>query len=578
MKKIFSFLSIAVLITATVLLPAAGCASNDKATAAQTLDYIPKNVAQTTQYGQIRGISGDAGETLAWLGIPYAKPPVNELRWKAPQAPEPWEGVFDASQYGNIGIQVSGSNSEGSEDCLNLNIFRPNTDEKNLPVLMFIHGGNNQTGSNRAFNGYYLARNANCIVVSINYRLGLLGFISLPALKTGDPLIDSGNFALLDMAAALDWIGGNIRAFGGDPGNITVSGHSAGGRDVMAMLISPLFAGKFHKALALSGGLTTSDPDKASLVIAKALIPLVLADGIQSSESDALNWLLSSGQDLRDYLYSLEAARLAATFRNAAIRMAKFPHMYADGAVLPQEGFDTQTFNNVPLLMLTSSNELSLFLLLDPYFLANFMNNKILTDPSIKAEYQFAAKYGGLLYGLFNAQESAERIFGSYTAPIYTCMVPWGDNPAVVGDKMAGTYGATHGIVMPFLTGESNYFPRNLFPESYETPGAKKLGSILIQYISSFMRTGDPNGEGLAPWEVWKSASSGTNMVFDADQENAIIRMSPDRIIYDNVIAQIEGDRSIPADKKAAIVGTVLNGRWFSEKLDDHFKTPGLWP
>ena len=127
-----------------------------------------------------------------WQGIPYAKAPIGNLRWKAPEDPEIWNNVFDATTPGNVGIQLSGSDIIGSEDCLNLDIYRPNTDETNLPVLLFIHGGNNQTGTSSEIDARKLAVNANCIVVSINYRLGALGFNSLPALNTGT--VEAGMF------------------------------------------------------------------------------------------------------------------------------------------------------------------------------------------------------------------------------------------------------------------------------------------------------------------------------------------------------------------------------------------------
>ncbi len=129
--------------------------------------------------------------------------------------------------------------------------------------------------------------------------------------KTGDKNEDSGNYALLDMSKSLDWINENITGFGGNPKNITASGFSAGGRDVMAMLISPIFRGKFQKAISFSGGMTTADPEDSAKVIAKAIAPLVVKDKIKTTEDEAYNWLLTDGKDVKDYLYGLSADRLA---------------------------------------------------------------------------------------------------------------------------------------------------------------------------------------------------------------------------------------------------------------------------
>ena len=235
---------------------------------------------QNTKYGKVQGYQENEGKTLIWKGIPYAKAPVAELRWKAPIDPDSWTNILDATKDGNMGIQLANGKIAGSEDCLNLDIYRPNTNETNLPVMVYIHGGNNQTGTSTEISPKKLAVNSNCIVVSVNYRLGALGFNSLPALKTGNKNESSGNYTLLDISKSLDWIRDNINSFGGDYKNITASGFSAGGRDVMAMLISPIFKGQFQKAISFSGGMTTADPEDSTKVIAKAIAPLVVADKV----------------------------------------------------------------------------------------------------------------------------------------------------------------------------------------------------------------------------------------------------------------------------------------------------------
>ena len=168
---------------------------------------------RSTQYGPVVGL--DQGESLVWYGIPYGAAPVGELRWQAPQA----------YQYTTFPL--------GTEDCLKLDVYTTPNAHK-LPVLVFIHGGNNQTGNTKEILGSELVVRDNCVFVTLDYRLGLFGFNCLPALCRGSD--DTGNFTLLDIAKALDWVKDNIAQFGGDADNITISGFSAGGRDVMAML------------------------------------------------------------------------------------------------------------------------------------------------------------------------------------------------------------------------------------------------------------------------------------------------------------------------------------------------------
>ena len=202
-----------------------------------------------TTFGPVVGTDLSAANgTYVWKGVPYAKPPVGDRRWKAPADPDVWTSPRLTQQFGPACAQASrlygpGLNNRydatigtslgmtvGSEDCLYLNIWRPANAAMQLPVIVWVHGGSNISGytADPMYDGANLARTANAIVVSVNYRLGVLGFFSLGQLKTGNPLDDSGNFALLDIIKALQFVNRNIAAFGGDAGNVTLMGESAG--------------------------------------------------------------------------------------------------------------------------------------------------------------------------------------------------------------------------------------------------------------------------------------------------------------------------------------------------------------
>ena len=387
--KRLSLLFVMVLVIAAIF-------SSLLAEAAPGAGLYERSLVRQTAYGAVQGVK--EGNALVWKGLPYAKAPVGELRWKAPQRPEPWSGVRDASKPGNIGIQLTADGVTGSEDNLNLNIFRPDSEKDHLPVLVYFHGGNNQTGSSAELPAAKLAVNADIVAVPLQIRLCLLGFNNLPALKTGDPLEDSGNYSLLDIALALDWVKENIAAFGGDPRNITVSGYSAGGRDVMALLVSPLFAGKFQKAFSFSGGLTLADTEKSRKVIARHIAKLALEDGKAKTESEAVEWLLKDSEDVRRYLYGLPADKLAALAGNSLIRLSAFPHLFKDGAVIPKEGFDARHYNSVPIVLLASATEFSPFAVSDPYFAQAAKEKKLLSDPKVRGEAEFVIKHGSRLY------------------------------------------------------------------------------------------------------------------------------------------------------------------------------------
>jgi para-nitrobenzyl esterase len=561
--SVFTVLMVLVLVVGVALA----------ATVPGNPQYV-KGIVQTTVYGKVQGYEANEGQTLIWKGIPYAKAPVGALRWKAPQNPDQWSGTFDATKNGNIGIQLSGGKINGSEDCLNLDIYRPNSNDTNLPILVYIHGGNNQTGSSFSDNFQQFAANAKAIVVSLNYRLGLLGFNNLPALKTGNPYEDSGNYTLLDISKSLDWLKENIPYFGGNPNNITVSGTSAGGRDVMAMLISPIFDGKFQKAISFSGGMTIANYEAGVKLIARAIAPLVVEDKVKATEAEAYRWLLTNDKAIKSYLYGLSADRITKLMTGAGIRMAVFPHLYNDGTVLPQEGFNTKKYNKVPLIMVTGSNEFATFTRSDPEFAA-IKDENLLSDAQIYKSYRFAVNYGSKLYGLVNAQGSAENMIGKYNAPIYTCDFDWGSDPALVGEKMAKLYGSYHVISIPFLT---NVAGSRIPADAFNTAGAQDLVTKFQKYIANFLWTGNPNSKGLVEWKPWQDAKTGpTQLLLNANKEKAIITMSSERIKYEDVLKEMEADTSVSKEVKDNLIENVLNGRWFSGGLDKYFGNLNPW-
>lgn len=517
-----------------------------------------------TSEGIVQGVYDEKYNVVKWFGIPYAQQANREKRWALPQKAEKYTGVKDCSQYAPANLQFNGKNVIGQEGVLTLDVYRPDTGEKNLPVLVFIHGGNNQTSNSRLWMGEKFAKEANAVYVSVQYRLGLLGFNNLPALANSNALNDSGNYGLIDQAYALEWIKKNIDKFGGDANNITVSGFSAGGRDVMAMLISPLFKDKFDKAISFSGGLTVADFAESQKIIAGKLAPLVVADGICADEKDAAEWLMRDSDEVRNYLMKMPGERLAPVMAGALIRMKSFPHLYGDGKVLPKEGFAADKFNSVPLLMLASADEFTSFLNRDPYFKNRL--DQVLKDKNTTDEYILANKYGSKFYGFFNGQESAEDIYANYKAPMYVCKFNFGHNPAVVGEEYAVKTGAVHGIFLPFLTDQPYPYTKNtgVFSEK----GPQELSKIFIGSIAAFMRTGNPNNTLLPEkWPAWTPGNR-AEIVFDANRSQADVYLNHDTTTYDGIVAELEADNSLNAASKEYIIKNILNGRWFSGGLD----------
>jgi para-nitrobenzyl esterase len=525
------------------------------------------SVVRETAFGKVKG--SEEKDALIWLGIPYGGDTAKEARWKAPTDPESWEDERDATKAGSVALQAGADGVTGSEDGLNLDIYRPNNDKKDLPVLVYVHGGNNQTGTAAEISGASFVADHDAIVVSVNYRLGPLGFNPLPALKDGSKEENSGNYALLDLSKSLDWVKENIENFGGDKDNVTMSGFSAGGRDVMAMLISPIFEGKFNKAISFSGGMTIADEKKSQDVYAEAIAPLVVEDGVKKDEAEAKKWLLSSDNEVKDYLYALDGDRLVSLMSNAGIRMNVFPHLFNDGYVIPEEGFDTTSYNSVPLMMLTGEQEFSLFGRFDPYFAKYIEDGKIDSDPEIANQYAFINKYGGQLYSLFNVEDSAEKMNKNYQSPIYGMEIEFGQDQAVVGEDMA-KLGAFHGVFVPLLDTQSKNYA-GLVGDAYESDGAKELSKMFQDYVYEFIKNGDPNGTDLPQWDEWKEDASDNLLFVNADKQKASAEMGSKEYDYAKVLEDIDKDTTITDEQKKELISKVMNGRWFSKGLDKKY-------
>jgi para-nitrobenzyl esterase len=538
---------------------------------ASTSQEADTTLIRTTQYGQVQGV--DQSGVQVYYGIPYGADPTGDLRWEAPTAPAAWSDVLDCTEKEPIALQMatvydSDGNSSteltGSTDCLNLDIYTT-SDAENLPVLVYVHGGNNQTGSSYGeVVGNDLVVNDDCVVVSLNYRTGLFGYNALPAITEEGT---TGNYGLQDIAFALQWVRDNIDQFGGDAANVTVSGFSAGGRNVMAMLLSSAFEGLFDRAVVFSGGMTICDVDAGAQKDAEIMAPLAVEDGKADTEEAAAEWLMQDTDEVREYLYSIDADRMAQIMSDAGIRMAMFPHLFGDDIMLPSDGFEGASYvNDVPVIMLTGTTEFSLFSAFNGYFYS------IEDEDTQNAARNFAISYGSDFYRIFNTQLSASTMADNYQSDIYLCQINYGGSDSATTIPMFGSF---HGIFVPMLTTTHNYSSFADFTGAGYTAMAKAFNA----YLKNFMYTGNPNGDDTAvEWTTWNQDTKQT-LVMDASEETgeATAEMQDVYKGNDEIIAEIEADDTLEDDMKSTIISTILNGRWFSDDLDAYFGTPSLW-
>jgi len=354
---------------------------------------------RTPAAGPVVGFTSAYG-AHAWLGIPYAAPPVGALRWRAPRPAPVWESERAALAHGPACAQlgsalggpegVAADEPGGSEDCLYLDVYAPRMaphelprGARRLPVMVWIHGGSNVSGSNAFYDGGRLAEEQGVVVVVVNYRLGPMGWLRHAALREGASAAEaSGNFGTLDTIRALEWVRDDIAAFGGDPGRVTVFGESAGGQNVYALLLSPLARGLFQRAIVESGGLWMATPENAENAVDdtppgdasssnEVLMRLVQRDGLADDRA-AARALLAGWSPARTarYMRSLSAARWLQAYEvDGQSRLSDMPKVFRDGVVLPSEApmesFAAGRFAHVPLIVGTNRDENKLFLFFD---------------------------------------------------------------------------------------------------------------------------------------------------------------------------------------------------------------------
>ena len=543
------------------VLTAAGLAGGipaQQARAGSTSEPLTGTLRPTAS-GPVQGGQTSQEGCLVWYGVPYGAAPAGALRWQPPQDPAPWADALDCTKPAPMALQNTNGMAAGTEDCLKLNIYARDG-AAGLPVVVYFHGGGNRTGSPQELPGTRLASRADCVFVSAGYRLGLLGFNVLPALQNGPD--STGNYALLDAAKALDWVQENIASFGGDPRNVTVMGFSAGGRDVLAMLSSPYFAGRFQRAISLSGGLTTAAPGASARQTAAAFAPLAVEDGLFADQNSAAQWLLTSGEDVTRWLYDLDPARVCLLMADGGIRMSSFPHLFADGVVLPENGFEAPLANPVPLLLVTGVTEFSLFNPLEVQYQSNGLD-----AGGAASARAFATRYGSELYRIFNGAASAAALSAGSAAPVWVCEIAYGGRNSASPIRAMGL-GSFHGISLSMLSGENALSG----VANLSSDGFAALSDLFVEKVGSFLHSGSLD------WQPWTAASPKA-LVLDAgaaaDSASALLQEAPadDTPVLD----QLEADNSVPSAAKDLVIRQVLNGRIFSAHLDQRFHNPTLW-
>jgi len=473
-----------------------------------------------------------------YLGIPYAAPPVGSLRWLPPQAPSRFKGVFQATQFGNACTQpkamglVRTGGAFGSEDCLTLNVYVPNVTPPahGFPVMVWIHGGGLVFGAGSFYDPTPLVKKGSVIVVTINYRLGLLGFFAHPALDAEGHL--KANYGLMDQQFALNWVRRNIGALGGDHKRVTIFGESAGGESVFSNIASPTAAGLFDRAISQSG----AEVEFQDYLDPLSIVPLATAETVGSFFVPAGTILAAAvgcGSQTAECLRATSASTLVAAEPGAVLPIV-------DGTVLTQtldSAFASGEFNRVPIITGTTHDEGRLLVALlydlsgnpltdaqypdavaaffgqpvsNPFvqFLANveypLSNYPPPPGYSVSAPLALGALFGDILYVCTarKADLSLSRYVPTYTyefndetAPSFSPYLPAPLPP------LNFPLGDAHSIQLEYLFDLSAFGITPTF-----TGDQEQLSDTMIGYLTQFAKRANPNSEGAPNWPVYSGA------------------------------------------------------------------------
>ncbi|MGO9450499.1 MAG: carboxylesterase/lipase family protein [Candidatus Binataceae bacterium] len=479
----------------------------------------PDSLLVKTQDGPVQGMVRDG--VRQFLGIPYAAPPVGNLRWKAPQPHPAWTATLDATHFGDACAQIFpfGRGGANSEDCLSLNIYAPDPAMSGVPVMVWIHGGSFLQGTGATYDGNALAGKGRMVVVTINYRLGPLGFLALKALDAENPDHVSGDYGVMDQQAALRWVQRNISAFGGDPNKVTAAGESAGAISVCLQLVSPASAGLFQRAILESG---------------PCLRPRPLAEAETHGQDFAAK--LGCTADVPACLRSKTIGEVLNALPGDALSGPPIWNPVVDGHLIPKqpaEAFQSGNFNKVSFINGSNHDEGTLFLWFsepmtaDQY--ASSIQARLGPDAArVRAAYPLsnyasplpatAAIFGDSVFSC-SVRKASQLL--SAQVPTYEYEFNDRNAPNIFTPHPPYPMGAYHASEIQYVFQSK---PRARW--SQPLAGEQlKLSDQMMRYWTSFIASGDPDGT--APkWTPYQAS------------EDKILSLAPGAVSYESDFAK----------------------------------------
>ena len=518
---------------------------------------------------------------IHWDDIPYAKPPVGDLRWRAPRKLDegarkyfikPKENNFCVQEPSGLGGSEGKGFFSGTEDCLYLDIKAPKNSTKQLPVMFWIHGGGNTSGLKDLYDFSSMIRKHDVIVVSINYRLGPFGWFTHPSIQNMQSGIDkTSNFGTLDIIEALKWVQSNISLFGGDPNNVTIFGESAGGHNVLSLLVTKQAKGLFHKAISQSGYTTTYSKEDAykpnkisfsSTYSSWSIVNKIIKDKSLIISQEGNN------NKIRELLKNLPSDDFFQYYTKRP-SYENLPLLTADKIVIPEIGLKDalskkEHINNVPVIAGSNRDEVKLWLASAKYFVDldyTFLGS-ILGVPKVslndKDAFNLFNSYRSRAWKIRGVDEPLKSLFLAGNNELYAYRYDWDDHRRFIIADFKELIGAAHATEIPLLTGNNKLVGDYGFLIYPRGPSKKFTSKNMMKFWTNFAKTGKP---GVSSNDVeWKKYDGFKNtpshfMIIDKRRD---LKMQYDNLSFSSLIQDLYKEDALSNLEKCVVLLQVL--------------------
>ena len=518
---------------------------------------------------------------IKWDDIPYAEPPINELRWKAPRKIsqksnliEPKDNNFCIQRTSSLGgsSQFSDELISGNEDCLYLDIYAPSKKSEGLfPVMFWIHGGGNTSGLKDLYDFTKLVKKHDVIVVTINYRLGPLGWFTHPAIQgLQDGLDKASNFGTLDIIAALEWVNENINVFGGDPRNITIFGESAGGHNVLSLLVSKQAKGLFHKAISMSGyteSISIEDAYKqknqspTSNYSSWEVVKKIINDQPYKNEQDKYN-----NEKLRNLLYSLSGKEFYQYYAERE-SFEELPLLTNDGIVIPKIGLKEslskeEYLNIVPTIAGSNRDEVKIWLAFSEYFVTvdNSATGFLFNLPKVilkdEDAYEAFNYYRSNSWKIRGVNEPLNSLAKAGNTQLYSYRFDWDDRRKFVVGDFKKLFGAGHALEIPMLTGSTKLVGGPPVSNFMYPKGISHFYTSrnMMKFWSNFAKYGEPGySTNNVKWEPYNFDEDNFSSYIILDKKKNL-KMATDNITFKKLSKEVFIDERLSELEKCVVL------------------------